>query len=43
VKAERLRALYFRYLSRTGPYAREDRELALRRAVLAIEADKEPE
>ncbi|GAA3260845.1 hypothetical protein GCM10020216_101030 [Nonomuraea helvata] len=42
-KAERLRALYFRYLCRTGPYAGEDRQLALRRAVLAIEADKEPE
>ncbi|WP_193318637.1 DUF4231 domain-containing protein [Nonomuraea phyllanthi] len=43
VKAERLRALYFRYLSATGPYAGQDRELALRRAVLAIESDQEPE
>ncbi|MGR6917262.1 DUF4231 domain-containing protein [[Actinomadura] parvosata] len=42
-KAERLRALYFHYLSRTGPYAGEDRGLALRRAVLAIRADKEPQ
>lgn len=42
-KAERLRALYFHYLSRTGPYAGRDRDLALSRAVLAIRADKEPE
>jgi hypothetical protein len=43
VKAERLRALYFRYLSRTGPYAGADREAALRRAVVAVRAGKEPE
>jgi hypothetical protein len=43
VKAERLRALYFRYLSRTGPFAGPDRTAALRRAVLAVRAGKEPE
>ncbi|MCK2218296.1 DUF4231 domain-containing protein [Actinomadura sp. ATCC 31491] len=43
VKAERLRAQYFRYLSRTGSFAGEDREIALRRAVLAIESNTEPE
>ncbi|NUW43850.1 DUF4231 domain-containing protein [Nonomuraea rhodomycinica] len=42
-KAERLRALHFRYLSMTGPYAGRDRDIALRRAVHAIHADKEPE
>jgi hypothetical protein len=42
VKAERLRALHFRYLSRTGPYAHADRELALRRAVVAVRAGREP-
>jgi hypothetical protein len=43
VKAERLRALHFRYLSRTGRYAGPDRETALRRAVLAVKAGREPE
>jgi len=43
IKAERLRALYFRFLSRTGPYAGPDRTAALRRAVLAVRAGKEPE
>ncbi len=42
VKAERLRALYFRFLSRTGQYADERRDLALRRAVIAIQAGREP-
>ncbi|MEV4074067.1 DUF4231 domain-containing protein [Nonomuraea fuscirosea] len=42
-RAERLRALYFGYLARTGAFAGEDRELALGRAVLAIEAGEEPE
>jgi hypothetical protein len=43
VRAERLRALYFRYLSRTGVYAGPDRIAALRRAVVAVRAGKEPE
>jgi hypothetical protein len=43
VKAERLRALHFRYLSRTGRYAGERREVELRRAVLAIRSGKELE
>jgi hypothetical protein len=42
VKAERLRGLHFQYLSMTGPYAGADRDIALRRAVLAIRAGKEP-
>lgn len=42
VKAERLRALHFRFLSRTGPYADGQRDLALRRAVIAIQAGREP-
>lgn len=42
VKAERLRGLYFQYLSRTGPYAQPDRRAALQRAVLAIRSGKEP-
>jgi Protein of unknown function (DUF4231) len=42
VKAERLRALQFRYLSAVGPYAESDREIALRHAVVAIKAGKEP-
>jgi len=41
-KAERLRALHFRFLSRTGPYAGTDREANLRRAVVAIRFGKEP-
>ncbi len=43
VKAERLRALYFLYLSATGPYAGPGRDTALRRAVIAIRAGKEPQ
>jgi hypothetical protein len=43
IKAERLRALHFLYLSKTGLYAGEGRELALRRAVLAIKDGKELE
>jgi hypothetical protein len=43
LKAERLRALHFVYLSRTGAFAGPDRETALRRSVLAIRAGKEPE
>jgi hypothetical protein len=42
MRAERLRALHFQYLSRSGRYGAPDRERALRRAVLAIEAGKEP-
>lgn len=42
VKAERLRGLYFEYLSRTGPYAQPDRRLVLQRAVIAIRSGKEP-
>lgn len=42
VKAERLRALYFRFLSRTGTYADSQRDAAVRRAVIAIEAGREP-
>jgi hypothetical protein len=41
VKAERLRSLHFRYLSRTGRFAEEDRELALREAVAAIGEGRE--
>jgi hypothetical protein len=43
VKAEALRSQCFRYLSRTGKYADDDRETVLRRAVLAIQHGKEPE
>ncbi|GAA2581929.1 hypothetical protein GCM10010435_69360 [Winogradskya consettensis] len=43
VRAERLRALHFRYLARVGPYAGPDRLVALRRAVIAVKAGKEPE
>jgi hypothetical protein len=42
VKAERLRAMYFRYLSRTGRYTGSDRTKVLRRAVLAVKAGQEP-
>lgn len=42
MRAERLRALHFQYLSRSGRYGGPDRTTALRRAVLAIEAGKEP-
>ncbi len=44
VKAERLRALYFLYLSALGPYAPgPKREFALRHAVIEIKAGKEPQ
>jgi hypothetical protein len=43
VKAERLRALHFTFLSATGRYAKSDRDDALRQAVLAIQSGKEPE
>jgi hypothetical protein len=43
LKAERLRSLYFVYLSGTGRYAGGDSVAALGRAVLAIEAGREPE
>jgi hypothetical protein len=42
VKAERLRALYFLYLSASGPYAGPDRTSNLRRAVVAIKRGEEP-
>jgi hypothetical protein len=42
IRAERLRGLVFQYLSMTGPYGEPDREIALRRAVIAIRAGKEP-
>lgn len=42
MKAERLRALHFQFLSRSGRYGGPDRHTALRRAVIAIEAGKEP-
>jgi hypothetical protein len=42
VKAERLRATYFRFLSRTGRYAGDDRVVTLRRAVLSVKAGEEP-
>lgn len=42
VKAERLRALYFRFLSRTKDYGGPDRVAVLRRAVLAVDEGKEP-
>lgn len=42
LKAERLRALHFRYLARTGAYAGDDRAEALALAVLAVERGKEP-
>jgi hypothetical protein len=41
-KAERLRAMYFRYLSRTGRYAVADPESVLRRAVLSVREGEEP-
>lgn len=41
-KAERLRAVYFRFLSRTGRYAGEDRRTQLQRAVVAIKHGEEP-
>ena len=42
VKAERLRAMHFRYLSRTGRYAGPDRAILLERAVLAVKDGEEP-
>ncbi|MBV9315763.1 MAG: DUF4231 domain-containing protein [Pseudonocardia sp.] len=42
VKAERLRALHFRFLSRTRKFAGDDRVVVLKRAVIAIEAGREP-
>jgi Protein of unknown function (DUF4231) len=42
IKAERLRATYFRYLSRTGRYRGDDRVSVLRRAVIAVESGEEP-
>jgi len=42
VRAERLRALHFEYLSGTGQYAGPGRETALRHAVAAIEGGEEP-
>jgi hypothetical protein len=42
LKAERLRALHFRYLARAGSFADDGREHALAVAVLAIERGKEP-
>ena len=42
VRAERLRALHFEYLSKTGQYAGLDRDTALRHAVAAIEGGEEP-
>jgi hypothetical protein len=41
LQAERLRALHFLYLSRTGRYADADREQALHEAAQAIEAGRE--
>jgi uncharacterized protein DUF4231 len=43
VKAERLRSLYFTYLSRTGVYAGPDRARMLRHAVHAIQGGEEIE
>lgn len=42
VKAERLRALHFRFLSRSGRFAGAERVTALRRAVVAIQTGREP-
>ena len=41
-KAERLRAMYFRFLSRTGRYAVPDPQAVLRRAVLSVGNGEEP-
>jgi hypothetical protein len=43
LKAERLRALHFEYLSETGQYAGPGRKTALRHAVAAIEDGVEPQ
>lgn len=42
VRAERLRSLHFRYLSRTGAFAGPDRVAVLRRAVVDVQKGKEP-
>jgi hypothetical protein len=42
VKAERLRATYFRYLARTGRYNTPKRAEVLRRAVASVKAGEEP-
>jgi hypothetical protein len=42
IKAERLRAMHFRYLSRSGRYATTNRAVVLERAVLAVKAGEEP-
>jgi hypothetical protein len=42
IKAERFRAMHFRYLSRTGRYAAPNRKIALERAVLAVKKGQEP-
>jgi hypothetical protein len=43
VKTERFRAMYFRYLSRTGRYSGDDRTSVLRKAVVAVQAGEEPQ
>jgi hypothetical protein len=43
IKAERLRALHFRYLSATGRYAADGRVDTLRRDVKAIRRGQEPQ
>jgi hypothetical protein len=42
MKAERFRAMYFRFLSRTGRYAVAAPETVLRRAVLSVRNGEEP-
>lgn len=42
IKAERFRAMYFRFLSRTGRYAGGDRATVLARAVVSVEKGEEP-
>jgi hypothetical protein len=42
VKAERLRSTYFRFLSRTGRYAGDDRVSVLRHAVVSVRSGEEP-
>lgn len=42
MKAERFRAMYFRYLSRTTRYRNADRESVLKRAVLSVKKGEEP-
>lgn len=43
VRTERLRGLHFQYLARAGKFDGADREVDLRKAVLAISAGREPE